>query len=58
MLDNQEFLQNIQKHSRYTKCITNSFNKNYSFEPLIFRMKNSWFKFEEWDLPRSGIITT
>lgn len=56
MLDNQEFLQNIQKHSRYTKCITNSFNKNYSFEPLIFRMKNSWFKFEEWDLPRSGII--
>ncbi|WP_050556525.1 hypothetical protein [Streptococcus mutans] len=52
----KNFFNIISNRSTYKKSITESLKKESVRNSLIFRMGDSWYRFEDWKLPRSGII--
>ncbi|GEB10391.1 prolyl oligopeptidase [Streptococcus equinus] len=56
MDENQRVLDVLSKHSKYVKSILNSFDENSQMNTFIFRKGNFWYRYENWDLPKSGII--
>lgn len=53
---NEAFLNSVNSYDKYTENIYKSIKKNLKKDTLIFRRNNFWYKFENWDLPYSGII--
>ena len=54
--DNQRFLEIIESHVTFSKIIADSLKKPRNQNSIIFRRGNFWYRFENWDLPHSGVI--
>lgn len=53
---NEIFLNTIQEKTHYKRSISSSFQELKKWNSLIFRRGRSWYQFDNWSIPNTGVI--